>query len=112
MLLAPYALASRLFLPLNTCLPSLPCSTPPFILVIVLLLSSISTVSAQQSITLDGSKTSHTYDGHGGLSAGASSRLLIDYPESQRSDILDMLFMPQHGMNLHLLKVEIGTFCV
>jgi hypothetical protein len=60
------------------------------------------------SITLDGSKTSHVYDGHGGLSAGASSRLLIDYPDEQRSDVLDMLFLPNHGMGLHMLKVEVG----
>ena len=32
-----------------------------------------------------------TYDGHGALSAGASSRLLIDYDEPQRSEILDLL---------------------
>ena len=50
----------------------------------------------------------HTYTGHGGLSAGASSRLLMDYNESVRSDILDMLFKPQWGLGLHLLKVEIG----
>ena len=30
-----------------------------------------------------------TYDGHGGLSAGASSRLLLDYDEQPRSEILD-----------------------
>ena len=29
------------------------------------------------------------YDGHGALSAGASSRLLYDYAEPQRGDILD-----------------------
>jgi galactosylceramidase len=76
----------------------------------VLLLSAflLPTVSSQSIITLDGTKATHVYTGHGGLSAGASSRLLIDYPESQRNDILDMLFLPQHGMNLHLLKVEIG----
>eukprot|EP01052_Picozoa_sp_SAG31_P002109 SAG31_NODE_71_length_28115_cov_4.128105_9_plen_1065_part_00 len=48
------------------------------------------------------------YDGHGALSAGASSRLLFDYMEPQRSQILDYLFKPQFGASLHQLKFEIG----
>ena len=59
-------------------------------------------------ITLDGSTALHRYDGHGGLSAGASSRLLWDYAEPQRSQILDYLFKPQFGAGMHTLKVEIG----
>ena len=35
------------------------------------------------------------YDGHGGLSAGASSRLLYDYAEPARSKILDYLYKPK-----------------
>merc|ERR1719160_1047573 len=50
----------------------------------------------------------HTFDGVGALSAGASSRLLIDYPEPQRGDILDLLFKPKYGASLQVLKVEIG----
>ena len=57
---------------------------------------------------IDGSASTLTYDGHGALSAGASSRLLIDYPEPQRSDILDLLFKPNHGAAMHMIKVEIG----
>ena len=64
--------------------------------------------SAPATLTLDGAAVAHTFTGHGGLSAGASSRLLWDYPAAQRSDILDMLFKPQHGMGLHILKTEIG----
>ena len=60
------------------------------------------------SITLNGSTASWTYDGHGALSAGASSRLLVDYPEPQRSEILDYLFKPHFGASLHMLKFEIG----
>ena len=48
------------------------------------------------------------FEGIGGVSAGASSRLLIDYPEPQRSEILDYLFKPQYGASLQHLKVEIG----
>ena len=59
-------------------------------------------------ITLDGATALHRYDGHGGLSAGASSRLLFDYAEPQRSQILDYLFKPSFGAGMHMLKVEIG----
>jgi hypothetical protein len=48
------------------------------------------------------------FDGHGGLSAGASSRLLFDYPEPQRSDILDYLYKPNFGAGLTMCKIEIG----
>ena len=59
-------------------------------------------------LLLDGAAAHHVYDGIGGLSAGASSRLLIDYPEPQRSDMLDLLFLPSHGASLQILKIEIG----
>jgi hypothetical protein len=39
---------------------------------------------------------------------GGNSALLMDYPEPQRSDILDFLFKPGYGANVQLLKVEIG----
>ena len=48
------------------------------------------------------------YRGHGGLSAGASSRLLMDYRDPQRSEILDVLFKPGYGASVHMLKIEIG----
>lgn len=49
-----------------------------------------------------------TYEGIGALSAGASTRLLIDYPEPYRNQILDFLFKPKYGASLQHLKVEIG----
>ena len=61
-----------------------------------------------QRIVLDFSKTGRTYEGIGALSAGASTRLLIDYPEPFRSQILDFLFKPKYGASLQHLKVEIG----
>jgi hypothetical protein len=49
------------------------------------------------------------FDGIGGASGGGGgTRLLVDYPEPQRSDILDMLFRPLHGASLQHLKVEVG----
>jgi hypothetical protein len=64
--------------------------------------------STSISITLDGSTALHSFNGHGALSAGASSRLLWDYPEPQRSEILDYLFKPNFGAEFSILKVEIG----
>eukprot|EP01051_Picozoa_sp_SAG22_P024111 SAG22_NODE_6538_length_842_cov_0.709287_1_plen_144_part_00 len=49
------------------------------------------------------------YRGHGMLSAGASSRLLMDYAEPHRSEILDVLFKPGYGASLDMLKIEIGV---
>lgn len=64
--------------------------------------------STPQAITIDGQDTGRNFDGIGALSAGASSRLLIDYPEPQRSEILDFLFKPNFGAALQINKVEIG----
>jgi O-glycosyl hydrolase len=60
------------------------------------------------TIKVDGSGKGRIFKGIGALSAGASSRLLIDYPEPQRSQILDYLFKPHYGAALQHLKVEVG----
>ena len=66
-------------------------------------------LAQQTHIVLDGHGTGRIFDGLGAASAGASSRLLIDYPEPQRSQILDYLFKPGYGAALQHLKVEIGA---
>lgn len=66
------------------------------------------TAAEAKVIHLDGTKLGRTFEGIGALSAGASSRLLIDYPEPQRSQVLDLLFKPGFGASLHHFKVEIG----
>lgn len=49
------------------------------------------------------------FDGIGGLSGGgATTRLLVNYDEPYRSQILDYLFKPDFGASLQILKVEIG----
>ncbi|XP_061467888.1 galactocerebrosidase isoform X2 [Rhineura floridana] len=49
------------------------------------------------------------FDGIGAVSGGgATSRLLVNYLEPYRSQILDYLFKPNFGAALHILKVEIG----
>ncbi len=65
-------------------------------------------VSAPRRITIDGRSGGRTFDGVGALSAGGSSRLLVDYPEPERGQILDYLFKPGYGAALQILKVEIG----
>lgn len=52
-------------------------------------------------VNLDPSSAVRVFEGHGALSAGASSRLLIDYPEPARGDVLDYLFRPQVSMHAH-----------
>ena len=61
--------------------------------------SSAATANQRAKITVvvDSKSPGRIFDGLGALSAGASSALLIDYPEPQRSDILDFLFKPQFG---------------
>jgi len=59
-------------------------------------------------IKIDGKAPGRVFEGIGAVSAGASSRLLIDYPEPYRSQILDYLFKPSYGAALQHLKVEVG----
>lgn len=64
--------------------------------------------NSETVIRIDGNGSGRSFDGLGAVSAGASSRLLIDYPEPYRSQILDYLFKPNYGASLQHLKVEIG----
>jgi len=60
------------------------------------------------NITLDPTRAAREFEGIGAVSAGASSRLLIDYPEPARSRIIDLLFLPKYGAGFQHLKVEVG----
>src|SRR5690348_4917667 len=65
--------------------------------------------AATVSLTIDGRQGGRTFDGVGAISGGGgNSRLLMDYPEPQRGQILDYLFKPGYGAALQVLKVEIG----
>jgi hypothetical protein len=63
----------------------------------------------ETKVNVDGQGPGRSLEGIGGVSAGASSRLLMDYTEPYRSQILDYLFKPHYGASLQLLKVEIGS---
>ncbi|MGW2255613.1 ricin-type beta-trefoil lectin domain protein [Kitasatospora sp. NPDC001660] len=65
--------------------------------------------SVQTAVTIDGSRPGLTFDGVGAISGGGgNSRLLVDYPEPQRGQLLDYLFKPGYGASLQVLKLEIG----
>ncbi|WP_433221209.1 ricin-type beta-trefoil lectin domain protein [Dactylosporangium sp. CS-047395] len=65
--------------------------------------------AATTTINVNGGIAGRTFDGVGAISGGGgNSRLLVDYPEPQRSQILDYLFKPGYGAAVQLLKLEIG----
>ena len=77
----------------------------------ILLLAPVCVLHAGEGpkvITLDPQSPGRMFEGVGAVSAGASTRLLPDYPEPQRSQILDFLFKPKFGAGFQHLKVEIG----
>src|SRR5690242_14309780 len=72
-------------------------------------LASAPAAQAATAITVNGASTGRAFDGVGAISGGGgNSRLLIDYPSTQRSQILDYLFKPGYGAAVQLLKLEIG----
>ena len=69
-----------------------------------------SAIAAAQTVAIDASGGGRVFDGVGAISGGGgNSRLLIDYAEPYRSQILDSLFKPHYGASLQILKVEIGA---
>nr|XP_026257594.1 galactocerebrosidase isoform X3 [Urocitellus parryii] len=76
--------------------------------VVPLLLCALLAPSAAYVLD-DSAGLGREFDGIGAVSGGgATSRLLINYSEPYRSEILDYLFKPNFGASLHILKVEIG----
>jgi hypothetical protein len=65
---------------------------------------------ASSSVTINGkARSGSVFDGVGAISGGGGdSRLLIDYPEPQRTQILQYLFQPGYGADVQILKIEIG----
>eukprot|EP00057_Strongylocentrotus_purpuratus_P033022 XP_789829.3 PREDICTED: galactocerebrosidase [Strongylocentrotus purpuratus] len=72
-------------------------------------LAAVCSASGSSYLVDDSGGLGPRFDGIGGLSGGgATSRLLVSYPDPERSQILDYLFSPNFGAALHILKVEIG----
>jgi O-glycosyl hydrolase len=69
-----------------------------------------SLLASGQTIVIDQGSNGKVFDGVGAISGGGgNSRLLIDYPEPYRSQMLDYLFKPNYGASMQILKVEIGA---
>lgn len=65
-------------------------------------------VLGNQIIGLNGDAGGKRFDGIGAVSGGgATSVLLKDYPEPERSQILDLLFKPKFGASMSALLVEV-----
>lgn len=64
-------------------------------------------MSTRISILKD-SSTSLFY-GIGGVTSNGMTKLLKEYKEEYRNDILDFLFLPYFGASFHHLKIEIGS---
>jgi galactosylceramidase len=61
-----------------------------------------------QTVNLNGKAGGKRFDGVGAVSGGgATSVLLKDYPEPQRSQVLDLLFKPKFGASMSALLVEV-----
>ena len=65
-------------------------------------------VTLATTISINGADSGRIFEGIGAVSAGANTRLLIDYQDPYRSDVLDYLFKPKFGALFQHLKVEIG----
>jgi galactosylceramidase len=73
-----------------------------------LLVATPLAAKADQNIELRGDAGGKRFDGIGAVSGGgATSVLLKDYPEPQRSQVLDLLFKPKFGAAMSALLVEV-----
>ena len=81
---------------------------PLFVSLFLAAASPVTTISAEQLIKVNGQSPGRIFEGIGGESAGASTRLLVDYPKKQRNEILNYLFKPDFGAALQNLKCELG----
>ncbi|MBA4493321.1 hypothetical protein ACFO25_06370 [Paenactinomyces guangxiensis] len=61
------------------------------------------------TVNIDGSVEGRVWEGLGYVSSSGSTKLLMDYPEKQRQDIIDFLFKPNFGAGLNHYKMEIGS---
>jgi len=65
--------------------------------------------AAEQVFQLDSTSPGKVFEGVGAVSGGgATSVLLKDYPEPQRSQVLDLLFKPNFAASMQTLYVEVG----
>ena len=81
-----------------------------WVLAILANASLIFAADSAQVIALDGTAPGKLFEGVGAVSGGgATSVLLKDYIEPQRSQILDVLFKPNFAASMQTLYVEVGS---
>jgi len=74
---------------------------------LILLFISWNSVAAQ-TIRLNAKATGKRFDGIGAVNGGgATSVLLKDYPEPQRSQIIDMVYKPMFGASVSAILIEV-----
>jgi galactosylceramidase len=88
--------------------PGKPCAAMLAGLICCLWTGLLSPALADQTVELKGDAGGKRFDGIGAVSGGgATSVLLKDYPEPQRSQVLDLLFKPRFGASMSALLVEV-----
>jgi hypothetical protein len=61
------------------------------------------------NVAINVTRAGAAFQGIGAVAGGGgNARLLIDYPQPQRTRILDYLFKPGYGATIQMLKLEIG----
>jgi galactosylceramidase len=76
------------------------------LIAVTLTAASLAPATNSYSVT-DADGFGRLFTGVGAISGGgATSRLLLDYLEPARSQVLDFLFKPQFGASLQILKVR------
>ena len=96
--------------PKKHCLHSSPGNSRATVVTLLCCLATslLSPALADQTIDLNGKAGGRRFDGIGAVSGGgATSVLLKDYPEAQRSQVLDLLFKPKFGASMSALLVEV-----
>jgi len=79
-----------------------------FAALILCIAAACSPACADQEILLKGDAGGKRFDGVGAVSGGGATCVLLkDYPEPQRSQVLDMLFKPMFGGSMQTLFVEV-----
>jgi hypothetical protein len=72
------------------------------------IVSSLVPAWSDQTVEVKGDAGGKRFDGIGAVSGGgATSVLLKDYPEPQRSQVLDLLFKPKFGASISAFFVEV-----
>ncbi len=83
-------------------------NTQRTLLLSLALVAALPAYADVQTIALDGRAPGTRFDGIGVVDGGgATSVLLKDYPEPQRSQILDLMYKPKFGASISALIVEI-----